>query len=153
MGKTNGNWASIIAIGIAISSMPAAARTESAVFSDRQSARQMTVDLVIPFGGAVTKNAQNLPRLQLGMAYYPRSGSIGPEYNLWRPREQQVSTIGFTLDRHSALLLNGKPITAPGRKAALNTIETVGVVVGGLVLIAGGVLLYADSVFEEGPGN
>jgi GH18 family chitinase len=153
MQKTTGKWTSIMAIGVALSSTPAAAQNDLGAFSDRQSASQMTIDLVIPFGNAATKKAQNAPRLQLGMAYYPRSGSTGSEYDLVRQREKRTSTIGFTLDGNSAWMLNGKPIAAPGRKASLNTIETVGVVVGGLVLVAGGVLLYADSVFDEGPGN
>ncbi len=153
MRKTTGKWASIMAMGIAVSSIPAAAQTERDAFSDRQGATQMTIDLVVPFGNNAKKKAQNAPRLQLGMAYYPRSGSTGLEHGLFQRREKRTSTIGFTLDGNSAFMLNGKPLAAPGRRASLNTIETVGVVVGGLVLVAGGVLLYADSVFDEGPGN
>lgn len=113
----------------------------------------MTIDLVIPFGNDATKKAQNAPRLQLGMAYYPPSWSTGSEFNLWRQREKRTSTIGFTLGEDATVMLNGRPLTAAGRNASLNTTETVAIVLGGVVLVAGGVLLYADSVFDEGPGN
>lgn len=149
MGKTTGKWTSIMAMGIAVSPMPAIAQNELGAFSDRQDASQMTIDFVIPFGSPSTKKAQNAPRLQLGMAYYPRSGSTGSEHVLLHQREKRTSTIGFTLDGSSAFMLNGKPLAAPGRKASLNTIETVGVVIGGLALIAGGLVLYGDSVIDN----
>lgn len=149
MRKTKGKWTSILAIGIAVSPIPAVAQNELGAFSDRQGASQMTIDLVIPFGSDATKKAQNAPRLQLGMAYYPRSWSTGSEYDLVRQREKRTSTIGFTLDGNSAWMLNGKPIAAPGRKASLNTIETVGVVIGGLALVVGGLVLYGDSVIDS----
>lgn len=149
MQKTTGKWPAIMAMGIAVSPMPALAQNELGAFSDQQSASQMTIDLVIPFGRAVTKKAQNAPRLQLGMAHYSRSRSTGSEYDLVRQREKRASAIGFTLDGNAAWMLNGKPLAAPGRKASLNTIETVGVVIGGLALVVGGLVLYGDSVIDN----
>jgi hypothetical protein len=149
MQQSKGKWTSIMAMGIAISPIPAAAQNEFGAFSDRQGASQMTIDLVIPFGNAAKNRAQNAPRLQLEMAYYPWSESTGSEYDIIRQRVKQTSTIGFTLDGNSAWMLNGKPLAAPGRKAALNTIETVGVVIGGLALVVGGLVLYGDSVIDN----
>ncbi len=131
------------------STIPAHAQSALGPFSDRERAAQVTLDLVVPFGNDSRRKSQNAPRLQLGAAYDRHNRTSYDELYPLRSQTRSTGAIGFTLSKQPVLMLNGRPFEPAGGAAKLNGIETAGVVLGGVLLIAGALFLRTQDALAN----
>ncbi len=116
-----------------------------------------SINLTIPLGGerntAMSKPQFNLSfqqhRLQQdSYNFVPSNIEVkSSSYNL-QPRQARI---GFTLDQHPQLMMNGKPYDLPEDTANASTLGKVGIgaaVIGGIVVIAFGALLIATAASD-----
>lgn len=122
--------------------LPASAQSVNPALDPHQGETRLSAALTIPLGQS-TDARRNVPRFEIvSQSRTPESmlPTVSRAEKLrWRERR-----IGFTLDGSDQFLINGRPIAEPEASNNLNTLETVGIV-GGAILLGSIVILATNT--------
>ena len=125
----------------AVCTASASAQSFNPVLDPHQGETRIVGAITIPLGQS-TDQRRTAPRVELISRSRTPDGIL-PVIARDEERRWQERRIGFTLDGSDQMMINGRPLTAPDERVGLNTLETVGVVVG--VIAVGSMVILATN--------